>query len=77
MVDLKNKIRALRSSFDEGLAQAGDKDSLKGLRNTYLSRKKGRITLLLKELKNVSPTERPEVGKQVNEFKNYVDEFFY
>jgi phenylalanyl-tRNA synthetase alpha chain len=73
MVDLTNKIRVLRNNFDEGLAQVKDKNSLNDLRNTYLSRKKGRVTLLLKELKDVSPKERPEVGKQVNEFKDYVE----
>ncbi|MFW6123924.1 MAG: phenylalanine--tRNA ligase subunit alpha [Acidobacteriota bacterium] len=69
---MKNKIKVLKNNFDEGLIQIKDEESLKALRNTYLSRKKGRITLLLKELKNVSPAERPEIGKQINEFKDYV-----
>jgi len=72
MVDLGNKIKVMRNHFDEGLAQIKDKNSLQQLRNTYLSRKKGRITVLLKELKNVPPEERPEIGKRINELKDYV-----
>jgi phenylalanyl-tRNA synthetase alpha chain len=71
MEDIKNKIKILRNNFDEALVQIEDKDSLKKLRNTYLGRKKGRVTLLLKELKNVSPGERPEIGKRINELKDY------
>ncbi|MBD3414041.1 MAG: phenylalanine--tRNA ligase subunit alpha [Candidatus Aminicenantes bacterium] len=74
MVDLIKKIKVLRSNFDEGVAQVEDKESLQELRNTYLSRKKGRITLLLKEMKNVSPEEKPEVGKKINEFKIHVQQ---
>jgi len=74
MVDIRNKIRVLKSHFDENLDQVKDEESLKELRNTYLSRKKGRITLLLKELKNVSPGERPEIGKRINDFKDYVQQ---
>ncbi len=74
MVDLKSKIKVLWSSFDEMLSQVKDKESLEKLRNTYLSRKKGRITLLLKELKDVSPDDKPEVGKMINEFKTYVQQ---
>jgi phenylalanyl-tRNA synthetase alpha chain len=72
MENIRNKVKVLKNNFDEGLAQIEDKESLKDLRNTYLSRKKGRITLLLKELGKASPQERPEIGQRINELKDYV-----
>jgi len=72
MVDLRNKIKVLKNSFDEGLVHIKDTKSLQELRNSYLGRKKGRITLLLRELKDVTPEEKPKIGELINELKSYV-----
>jgi phenylalanyl-tRNA synthetase alpha subunit len=39
------------------------------LRNKYLGRKNGVLTLLMKELQQVPPAEKPAAGKQINELK--------
>ena len=39
------------------------------LRNKYLGRKNGVVTLLMKELQQVPAAEKPAAGKQINELK--------
>src|SRR5262245_11483351 len=39
------------------------------LRNKYLGRKNGVLTLLMKELQQVPAAEKPAAGKQINELK--------
>ncbi len=39
------------------------------LRNKYLGRKNGVVTLLMKELQRVPAAEKPAAGKQINELK--------
>src|SRR5262247_766517 len=39
------------------------------LRNKYLGRKNGLVTLLMKELQQVPAAEKPAAGKRINELK--------
>ena len=43
------------------------------LRNKYLGRKNGALTLLMNELRQVPPTERPAAGKRINELKQELE----
>ena len=72
MKTLESRIEGLRKKFEEYLAGAKDARALEDLRNEFLSRKRGHITLLINELKSLSPQEKPVAGKLVNDLKTYV-----
>lgn len=74
MKDFAKKIEELREKFEAALAGIKDERSLQELRNEFLSRKRGQITLLFKDLKNLSPEEKPAAGKLLNALKIYVQE---
>jgi phenylalanyl-tRNA synthetase alpha chain len=72
MRDLKGKIESLRDDFDEAAEQLQDLKALQDLRNVFLSRKKGRLTRLITEIRNLAPADKKEAGLLVNSFKQYV-----
>jgi len=74
MKKFEAKIEDLRKTFDDALEKAGDEQSLRELRYEFLSRKRGHITLLFQELKELPSEEKPAFGKLLNDFKNYVQE---
>jgi len=58
----------------EALKEISSIESIEGLRTIeikYLGRK-GRITQILKDLKDVPPEKRPEIGKIINELKSEI-----
>jgi phenylalanyl-tRNA synthetase alpha chain len=70
---LKNKISNLRKEALEAIVKAENEESLEELRIQYLGRK-SEFGLLMRELKNISPQERAEVGQLANEAKNAIEE---
>jgi len=72
MIDLKHKIEEYRRTFDEDIVRVKDEKSLQEIRNFYLSRKRGCVTLLFDQLKELTSEERPEVGRYLNELKDYI-----
>lgn len=74
MNTLESRIDELRRTFDEALAGVKDAIALEDLRNEFLSRKRGHLTLLFDELKSLPAEEKPSAGKLVNELKAYVQE---
>lgn len=54
------------------IASATDLSSLDEVRVAYLG-KKGKVTLLLKELGTLSEAERPKAGQQINDLKVAID----
>ncbi|MBN2408438.1 MAG: phenylalanine--tRNA ligase subunit alpha [Candidatus Aminicenantes bacterium] len=72
MKTLESRIGALKTKFDESLAGATDAGALEELRNEFLSRKRGRVTLLFEELKSLPPEEKRSFGRLVNELKAHV-----
>jgi phenylalanyl-tRNA synthetase alpha chain len=74
MKNFESGIEELRKKFDEASAKIKDEKSLEELRNEFLSRKRGHITLLFEELKKLPPEEKPAAGKLLNDFKKYVQE---
>ena len=72
MQKFQNRVETYKKSFDEASSLIKDENSLRELRNLYLSRTRGYITLLFSELKALSQEEKPEAGRLLNSFKNYV-----
>ncbi len=66
-----DKIKELISEVDQFTAET--KDQLEEFRLRFLS-KKGHLTTLFSEMKNVIPEERKEFGLRVNELKNKAEE---
>lgn len=57
------------------LQSVGSLQELEQFRIEYLG-KKGKVTSLLKDLKNIPPEERPVFGKRVNELKEKIERLF-
>lgn len=66
-----DKIKELISEVDQFTAET--KEQLEEFRLRFLS-KKGHLTTLFSEMKNVIPEERKEFGLRVNELKNKAEE---
>lgn len=73
-MSLTDRIDALKRKFETEAAASKDAKAVEELRNTWLSRKKGRVTDLFAELKSVSAEEKPEAGRLANELKMFVQE---
>ena len=63
-----DKISQTRTSFDNDLAKVTDLKSLEELRIKYLSRK-GSVSILVEEFKDVPREEKKSVGQALNEMK--------
>ena len=61
-------IEQLAAQAGEALAAADSRETLAAFWQEYLS-KNGRVSGLMKQLRNVAPEERPAAGKIINEFK--------
>ena len=74
MKNFKSRIDELGRKFEEGLAGVKDEKALEALRNEFLSRKRGHLTLLFENLKSLPPEEKPHAGRLLNELKRRVQE---
>jgi phenylalanyl-tRNA synthetase alpha chain len=72
MTPLKDRILGFRRDFENAASQVSDTRGLEDLRNRYLSRKRGLITGLFEELKSLSPEEKHDAGRLLNELKDWV-----
>lgn len=64
-------LLGIKNAVMTGIEKADTLEALEEIRVAYLS-KKGEISLLMSELRNLSPEERPVFGAQVNELKEAV-----
>ena len=69
---MKIDTQTLKQEIEQDLVQAEDELALHQVKVKYLG-KKGRITTYLKGLGNLSPTERPVMGKEINDLKQEVE----
>ena len=69
MIDI---IEKLRKEALEKINSAETKEKLNELKVAYLG-KKGELTALLKNMKNIAPEERAEFGKVVNEAREVIE----
>ena len=65
---MEAKIMAVREAFEIALAQANTPEALEELRVAYLG-KKGAVTELMTELRNVPANEKAAVGQKINSMK--------
>ncbi len=65
---LRQELETVRQEAQAALEVANTKDALEAVRVEYLGRK-GRITGMMRGLKDVSPEERPLVGALANEIQ--------
>ena len=70
-----NKISETRTNFDNDLAKVTDLKSLEELRIKYLSRK-GSVSVLVDEFKDVPREEKKNVGQALNEMKIHLQDSF-
>ncbi len=61
-------IQQIQTDFEQELAQSNDAQALENLRIKYLARN-GLISGLFDELKSVPPSEKPAIGKALNELR--------
>ncbi len=69
---MKEKLEEIKNQFLEELKHISDINSLTILKSKYLG-KKGAVTSILKGMKDLSPQQRPLMGKLVNEIKNDIE----
>lgn len=69
-----DKVHPLWESFQGELARVSGLEALGELRDRYLSRSRGLVTLELKKLAEVPAEERPRLGKLLNELKIAVEQ---
>ena len=73
MKTTKGKVHPLWKAFQQDLELVGSARELLELRDNYLSRKRGLITLELKKLAKLPPDQRREAGQLLNELKQQVE----
>jgi len=71
---IQDEVERAAGEFDESWSKVKDEKSFRELKNRYLSRKKGAVTLLLEGLGSLSPEERKTAGQLINELKRHVEE---
>jgi phenylalanyl-tRNA synthetase alpha chain len=75
MIDELNKeIEGVKRSFVEEVGQLQSLEGVSALRERYLSRKKGVVSLYLARLKEFSAAEKPLAGQAINQLKDFVEE---
>jgi len=57
------QLRSIAQQFDRDRESVADLRSLEDIRNRYLSRKSGLLTLQLQNVRNVPQAERAEFGR--------------
>jgi len=63
----------LWEAFQSELSEVSSPDQIADIRDRYLSRQRGLITLELKKLGQLAPEQRPVVGQMLNQLKTRVE----
>ncbi|RLE08695.1 phenylalanine--tRNA ligase subunit alpha [Candidatus Aerophobetes bacterium] len=71
---MKQELEKLRVSAKERIKKANTKEEIERIKIEFLGRRQGKLTRILKNMKNFPPHKRPEVGKLVNELKQEIQE---
>ena len=66
------KVDLIRKEFETQLAEVKTVADAEKARVDFLG-KKGKISLLMGELKNASPEEKKELGRVINELKQFAE----
>ncbi|MFQ5768100.1 MAG: phenylalanine--tRNA ligase subunit alpha [Acidobacteriota bacterium] len=70
---MERQIKELRASFRSDLAAAADLGRLEQIRILYLGKKSGRLTLIMRGLGKLEPSQRPRLGQQLNLLKEELE----
>ena len=70
---MKEELEKIRKTAVEAMESAPDLSRLNEIRVAYLG-KKGELTAVLKNMKNVPKEERPAVGKMVNDTREAIEQ---
>jgi len=70
---METELLRLQAEAEESLRQITDATQLEAFRIRYLGRKGGLLTGIMRQLKSVSPEERPRLGQLANEVKEAVE----
>jgi phenylalanyl-tRNA synthetase alpha chain len=74
MIDeLKKEIEGVKHSFLNEIDQLQSPENFSALKERYLSRKKGVISMYLSRLKDFSAAEKPLAGQAINLLKDFVE----
>ena len=71
---MKDKIEQVKARFQEEMQSICGTEELEKIRVAYLG-KKGLITDLMKNLKDLNADAKREAGQQINQLKQQVSEF--
>lgn len=69
---MKDKLQEIKEEALAQIEQAGALDKLNDVRVNFLG-KKGKLTAVLKSMKDVAPEERPAFGQLVNETRTQIE----
>ena len=69
---MKEKLQAIKDSAIAKISEAQDLDVLNSIRVEILG-KKGKLTEVLKGMKDVAPEDRPKVGQMVNDTRTAIE----
>ncbi|MBR4287903.1 MAG: phenylalanine--tRNA ligase subunit alpha, partial [Clostridia bacterium] len=68
---MQEKLQEIQREITEKISSFSSSKALYEFRKTFLDNKEGKISLLMKGLKDVPKEERPAVGKAINEVKEW------
>ena len=71
---MKQELEKLRVSAKERIKRVNTKEEIERIKIEFLGRRQGKLTRILKNMKNFPPHKRPEIGKLVNELKQEIQE---
>jgi len=75
MIDeLKKEIEGARRSFVHELEHIQSPEKLAAVKERFLGRKKGQVSLFLARLKECPPADKPAAGQAINELKAFIEE---
>ena len=73
---LREKIEAIREEIKANAEKLDNSKLVYEMRKSFLDNKTGKISALMKEMKNIPAEERADYGKNVNELKQWALEHF-
>ncbi|HPP24469.1 MAG TPA: hypothetical protein PK973_06775, partial [Candidatus Saccharicenans sp.] len=74
MSSLQEKLEQYRQLFNDLAAKTKNSKEVEELKQTFLGRKKGYLTLLFDELKQLPPDDKRSAGEALNKFKTEIQQ---
>ena len=69
---MKEKLKSIRELAEQAMSASKDSRELDAIRVKYLG-KKGEVTALMKNMRNLTPEERPAFGQMVNDLRAAIE----